>query len=171
MIIIILLHIRICLLPLADDTDDTTTATSGLGVLTADTVTPEMTETLVKTHTLHALNVITQLGVKLVDKEVGGLAVSGITLTVKAPAGNLELLRVLGNGNNTLKLFNSEFTGTLGHVNIGLLADNVGETGGNTTDFCESIHNLDVTVDVSREQTQNVLEVTFLGDGQRHVGC
>lgn len=140
-------------------------------MLTTHTVAPVVTETSVETHALHLLNVVTELCVELVDEEVSILTVSRVALSVEEPAGNLVLGRVLNDGDDTLKLVNAELTSTLGHVDVGLLADEVGEPGANTTDGSQGVHDFDVTIDVSRQKTQNMLEVVLLRDRQRHFRC
>lgn len=45
------------------------------------------------------------------------------------------------------------------HVDIGFLADNVGQSPSNTLDGGKSKHNLLLAIDVGVEHTQNVLEL------------
>lgn len=72
-----------------------------------------MTDTPVGADLLQALKVITELGVKVVGKNLEALAVNNVPLPVKEPLGDLELGRVLEDGDNTLKLVRVELTGTV----------------------------------------------------------
>lgn len=82
-----------------------------LGVLTANTETPVVTETTVRADLLETLKVLTHLLVDLVGKHVRVLAVGHVLLTVKEPSGDLELSRVLHDGDNALELIRVELSG------------------------------------------------------------
>lgn len=56
----------------------------------------------------------------------------------------------------------------LGEVNIGLLADQVGVTTTNTLDLGQGDHDLLLAVNISVEQTQDVLEVCLLVGHERY---
>lgn len=141
---------------------------SSLGVLTSDSETPVVSETSVSSHSLESLNIVSELGVQLIDEEVRVLAIDNISLSVQKPTGNLVLQRVLNDSDDSLELFNGQFTGSLGKIDISLLADEVGISSTNTLDGGKSVHDLDLTVHVSGKQTQNVLKVALLSDDERH---
>lgn len=130
-----------------------TTATGGLGVLTTDTQAEVVTDTTVGLDLLQALKVITQLRVDVVRQELAALAVNNVALPVEEPRGDLELSRVLQDGDNALQLVRVELTGTLAKVDIGLLANNVGVTAANTLDLGQGVLHLDLAVNVGVEQT------------------
>jgi hypothetical protein len=134
--------------------DLTSSSGGSLGVLASDLETPVVSKTSVGTDLLETLKVLTELVVKLVDKQVGVLALSEVTLSVKEPAGDLVLRGVLDDGDNSLELFDSEFTSSLGERNISLLADQVGVTATDTSNGSQGVHDLDSTIDVSAEQTE-----------------
>ncbi len=48
------------------------------------------------------------------------------------------------------------------HVNVGLLADQVGKATANTLDLGQGVHDLVLTIDVGVEDTQNVLKLLFI---------
>jgi len=73
-------------------------------VLTTDTEAPEVTQTTVSADLLEALEIVTQLGVDGVGDELAALAVNNILLPVQEPRRDLELLRVLDDRYNPLKL-------------------------------------------------------------------
>jgi hypothetical protein len=53
------------------------------------------------------------------------------------------------------------------HVNVGLLAANIGVTATDTLDGCQRVHNLVLAVNVGVEHTQNVLEMLLIGNDER----
>ena len=147
---------------LLGDTDGPAAATSRLGVLTTDTETPVVTETTVSADLLQALEIITELGVDTVSKDLGVLAIDNVALTVEEPGGDLVGGRVLDDGDDALKLFGGELTGALVQVDIGLLAHQVGVTATDTLDLGKGVDNLLLAVHVGVQQTQNVVEVALL---------
>lgn len=72
------------------------------------------------------------------------------------PLRTLE--RVLDDGDDALKLFGGEVTGTLVEIDIGLLADQVGVTATDTSDLGQGVHDLLLAIDVRVQQTDDVLE-------------
>jgi hypothetical protein len=142
-------------------TDGPATATSCLGVLTADAEAPVVTETTVGADLLQALQILTELGVDTVSKDLGVLAIDNIALTVEEPGGDLIGGGVLDDGDDTLKLFRGELTGALVQVDIGLLAHEVGVAATDTLDLGKRVDNLLLAVNVGVEQTQDVVEVAL----------
>ena len=61
-------------------------------------------------------------------------------------------------------------TGTLPHVNLSLLAADVGKAATDTLDGGQGIHDLLLAINVSVQQTQNVLELHANEEGT-HLGC
>lgn len=122
-------------------------------MLTTDTQTEVVTDTTVGLDLLQALQVITQLRVNVVRQELAALAVDNVALPVEEPRRDLELGRVLQDGNDALKLVRVELTGTLAKVDIGLLANNVGVSAANTLDLGQGVLDLDLAVNVGVEQT------------------
>ena len=90
-----------------------TAATRRTGVLTTGTEVPVVTQTTVDAHLLHALEVVTQLGLHSVREQLGVLAGGEVLLTVKEPVGDLELRRRLEDVDNTLKLIRVQLTSTV----------------------------------------------------------
>lgn len=60
---------------------------------------------------LQPLKIIAELGVDTVGKNLGVLAVDNVLLPVQEPSRDLELRRVLDNGNQPLELIRVEITG------------------------------------------------------------
>lgn len=89
-----------------------TAATRRTGVLTTGTEVPVVTQTTVDAHLLHALEVVTQLGLHSVREQLGVLAGGEVLLPVKEPVGDLELGRRLEDVDNALKLIRVQLTST-----------------------------------------------------------
>lgn len=70
-------------------TDGTATATGGLGVLATHTEAPVVSQTTVGSDLLKALQVVTELAVDAVGKNLGVLAVNDVALPVEEPGRNL----------------------------------------------------------------------------------
>ena len=70
--------------------DHGATTASGLSVLTAHTDAPEVTQTTVQAHLLHALQVLTVGSVQGVGVQLRGLAILDVTTTVQEPRGDLK---------------------------------------------------------------------------------
>jgi hypothetical protein len=83
-----------------------------LRVLTTDTEPPEVTETTVGTDLLETLEVVTHLRVDTVGENLRRLAVNDVLLPVQEPRRDLELRRVLDDGDDTLQLIRVELAGT-----------------------------------------------------------
>jgi hypothetical protein len=141
-------------------------ATSGLGVLTTHTEAPVVTETPVVPDLLEALKVVTELGVDLVGGDLRGLAILEVLPPVEHPSGDLVLVGVLHNVHKIVHLLLGELTSALVHVNVSLLADDVGETATDTLDGAHGVHHLLPAVDVGTKDTQNVLEIATILDDE-----
>jgi len=120
---------------------------------------------------LEALEVLAHLGVKLVGEELSVLSVDDVLLPVEEPVGDLELGRVLDDGDDALELVGVELSGALVEVDVGLLADHVRVPAPDSLDLGQGVHDLVLAVNVGVEQTQDVLELHVgLGDDERHDG-
>jgi hypothetical protein len=60
---------------------------------------------------LHALQVVTQVGVDLVGRQLHVLARAHVLLSVQEPSGDVECLRVGNDGLDVLNLILGQFTG------------------------------------------------------------
>jgi len=156
---------------LLGDTNSLTTATSRLGVLTTYAETPEVAETAVCPNLLQTLQIVTELRVDGVGEDLAVLAIDNVPLPVQEPCGDLELRRVLDNGDKPLKLVRVELTGTFVQVNIGLLANDVGVATTDTLDFGQGVHDLALAINIGVEETQNVLKLLVgFRDNEGHGG-
>lgn len=84
------------------------------------------------------------------------------SLSVEHPVGDLELLGVLEDGDDSLKLVRVELTSSLVEVDVGLLADDVCETATDTLDLGQGVHDLALSVNVGVEETQDVRKLLRL---------
>ena len=83
------------ILLLLGDTDGFPLVSSGLGVLTSDTEAPVVTETTVSPDLLESLKILTELVVKDVGHDLGGLAILDVPLPVEEPIRDLVLTGIL----------------------------------------------------------------------------
>lgn len=141
------------------------TSRGGLGVLTSDLETPEVSDTSVGSDLLESFDVVSQLRFQVVGEDVVVLAVGLVLLSVQEPGGDLVVGGVLHDGDDSFQFFLGQFTGSLGKVDVGLLAHQVGVSSADTSDLGQGVHDLDSPIDVGVQQTQDVLERTlFLDD-------
>lgn len=136
-----------------------------------------MTETTVSTDLLQALKILTELGVDIVGENLAVLAIDNIALTIEEPGWDLVLGGVLDDGDDTLEFFGGEFTSAvhvsipsrlcpglsipLVQINICLLAHQVGVPAANTLYLGERIDDLDSSLNVGVEQSQNLHLVRY----------
>ena len=117
-----------------------------------------MSQTTVSSDLLQSLQIVTHLGVGGVGKDLVSLSINDISLSVQEPIRDLVLLWVLHDCDDSLKFLNSEFTGSLVEIDIGLLAHEVGVSTTDTLDLSQGEHDLVLAVDIGVEQTENVLD-------------
>lgn len=130
-----------------------TTTGSGLGVLTSDLQAPEVSDTSVRSDLLQSLQVISQLRLQTVSKNVDVLTGDLVLLSVQEPSWDLVLTWVLHDGDDSLQLFLGQLTGTLVQVNVSLLTDQVRVSSTDTSNLGQGVHDLDSTIDVGVQQT------------------
>ena len=149
--------------------------TSCFGVLTPHTEAPVVPQSTVCPDLLQSLQIVAKLRVDGVGENLAVLAIDDVSLSVQEPCRDLELSRILDDGDETLKLVRVEFTspnelvsqkhkykGTTGcaplvEVNISLFAYDVCVTTSDTLDLGQGVHNLALSINVGVEETQNVL--------------
>jgi len=151
--------------------DGSSATASRLGVLATDTEAPVVTETTVGPDLLQALEIITELRVDTVGKNLRVLAVDNILLSVQEPRRDLVLSRVLHDCDDALQLLRRKFTSTLVEVDVGLLQDQVGVSSANTLDLGEGKHRLLLSINIGVEETQDELEVRLLSCYERHFSA
>ena len=65
-------------------------------------------------HLLQALKVVTELGLQVVGEQLGVLTGLDILLSIQEPHWDLELKRILDDGDDTLNLVVGKLTGPIG---------------------------------------------------------
>lgn len=98
-------------------------AAGGAGVLSADSDPPPVTKTAVSADLLQAFDIVTELGVDVLCKELVVLSGLEILLSVQEPKGDLELARVLDDGDELFDFIGRKFSGSLVDIHFGLFAD------------------------------------------------
>lgn len=104
------------------NTDSLSSSAGSLGVLTSDGDSPVMSQTTMQTDLLHALQILTELIVQTVGKDLTVLSGLDILLTIKEPFRDLVLKGVLDNGDDALKFFIAEFTGSVSNKSWSVVA-------------------------------------------------
>merc|ERR1719253_1689721 len=123
-----------------------TTAACGLGVLTTHADAPVVTKTTMHAHLLHPLDVLTETLIQEICVLLAGLAILDITLTIQHVRRDLELEWVSDHGDDLVDLVGGQLTCALVHVDVALLADDVGESTANALDGCNCKHDLLTTI-------------------------
>lgn len=103
---------KLSVLPLLGHTDRATLTASGLRVLATHTKAPVVAEATVAPHPLEALEILTQLLFENVGVGLNVLAVLDVLLSVEEPIGDLELSRVLDDGEDLVNLIVGKLTGS-----------------------------------------------------------
>jgi hypothetical protein len=120
-----------------------------------------VTQTTMRADLLQSLQIVTELGVDTVGKDLRVFTVDNVALSVEEPSRDLVLRWVLDDGDDSLEFFRGKFTSAapmldalfrwlwtrrfripLVEVNIGLLADQVGVSATDTLDLGQGVHDL-----------------------------
>lgn len=136
---------------------------TGLGVLSSHFETPGMTQTALALDLLEPLQIVTQAHVEILGDGVVVPAGLEVLAPVDEPHRDLVLERVGNNLCQLLNLLHSQGTSTLVQVDVGLLADEGGDSPTHTLDGGQGVDDLPLSVNVGVANTQNVLEA-LLGD-------
>ncbi len=131
-------------------------------MLSTNTDSPPVPKTTVSTDLLHPLNIITQLSIEVLGENLGVLSGLEILLSIEEPERDLELTGVLDDCNDLFDFISGELSSALVYVDLGLLADKVGETASKTLDFGKSEDNVTLSLNVSIQNTEDVLELGSL---------
>ena len=131
-------------------------------MLATDTDSPPVTKTSVSSDLLEALDIVTKLGIDVLSKNLGVLSSLEILLSVEEPKGDLELTGVLDNSNNLFDLISGKLSSSLVNIDFSLFANKIGETTSETLNFGQSENNISLSLNVSVENTENVLELSSL---------
>merc|ERR1712050_411295 len=135
-------------------------------MLTTDTEAPVVTETTMGTDLLQTLEILTELAVKGVGKNLRVLSIDTVLLSVEEPVRDFVLAWVGDDGDELLGLFLSKLTSALVHVNISLLTADDSKTATDTLDGIQSKRNFTSFIDVRVHHTKNVQKL--LRNDQRH---
>jgi len=144
---------------LLGDTNSAAASSGRLRVLTAHAEAPVMTKTPMGPDLLESFEILSHLVVKTVGENLTEFSVLDVFLSVEEPIWNLVLARVVHDGHDTLDLFLRQLSGALGHINVGLLADDVGESATASFDTGHSEHDLTTAINVRVHHTKNVLKL------------
>lgn len=111
---------------------------------------------------LHSLDVLSELGVELVGGDLLPLAVLHVLSSVQEPLRESVGLWVGDNLGDLVDLLVGQFTGSLLDVDSGLLAQGDGEASAQSSDGSDGVWHQSLAVQVSVENTDNVLEAVWV---------
>mmetsp|Transcript_46774 Transcript_46774/g.134738 ORF Transcript_46774/g.134738 Transcript_46774/m.134738 type:complete len:170 (-) Transcript_46774:10-519(-) len=143
---------------------------SRASVLSTNSDSPPVTKTTVSSDLLKTLDIITKLSINVLGKDLVVLSCLEILLSVQEPKRNLELAGVLDDGNKLFNLIGSKFSGSLVNIDLGLFADEISESASKTLNFRQTEHNISLSLNVSVQNTKNVLKFSSLHQRRRHGG-
>lgn len=115
---------------------------------------------------LQAFQIIPQLHIKSIGNDLRVLSILVILLPIQKPVWDFELTRVGNNSHQIVQLSCTQFPSSLVHVDIGLLADEVGEAATDTFDGGESEHDFLLSIHICVQHTKDVLKILVCH--QRH---
>jgi hypothetical protein len=115
----------------------------------------------------HPLNVITQLGIHGLRKDLRVLAGFEIFLPVEEPERNFELAGTLNDGHELFNFIRRQFSRALVDIDLCLLANEIGKPPSNALDLCETKDDIALPLHVGVENAQNVLKLGPLHQGRR----
>ena len=107
---------------------------SGLGSLSSDLDSPEVSETSMNSSFLHSLQILSELGVEGVRNELSPGSVLNVLLSVQEPLGNVVVDWSGEDVVDLLQLGFGKFSGSLGERNLGDLKNDSGESSSDTLD-------------------------------------
>ena len=131
-------------------------------MLSTDSDSPPVTQTAVGTNFLQTFNIVTKLSIDVLCKDLHVLSGLEILLSVKEPKRDLKLSGVLDNSYNLFDFISGKFTCSLVNIDLGLFADKISESATKTLNFSQSENDISLSLNVSVENTKNVLELSSL---------
>lgn len=129
-----------------------------------------MSKTTMASDLLHALKIFSKFGLQTVGDDLGEGTVLGVFLSVQEVVRDLVLSGVQHDGFHSLDFLFIKLTGSLGDVDICLLADDVGESSTNTLDGGHGEGDVTLTIDVGVLDTKDVLELVSATEGHFDSG-
>ena len=143
---------------LSGDTQSSVTSTGGLGVLTSDLQAPEMSKTSVTSDLLESFEIFSELSIQSVGSQLRVSTILEILLSVQEPLGDTVADGVSDDFGNLGHFFFRKITGSSVDIELGLLADEEGESSTDTLNASDGEGDLSFTFDVGVEDTENVFE-------------
>jgi hypothetical protein len=140
------------------DTDCFSSSAGGLGVLSSDFESPFVSNTFVASDFIQSFDIFSELGFEDVGSHLEVLAFLVILLSVQKPSGYAMSFRVGDYVGNTIALGFSQLAGSEPGVDSEDFADEEAKSSSDTFDFIESVWDCAFPVDVSVENTMDMLE-------------
>jgi len=138
------------------------TSTSGLGVLTSDLQSPEMSETSITSDLLESFKIFSELSIQSVGSQLRESTILEILLSIQEPLGDTVADGISNDFLDLVHFFFREITSSSVGVELSLLADEERESSTDTLDTSDGEGELSLTFDVGVEDAENVLEFSGL---------
>jgi len=131
----------------------------GLGMLPSDLESPFVSDTLVASNFIKSFDVFSEFGFEDVGGDLEVLALLVVFLSVEEPSGNAVALGVVDDVGDAVALGFGQLSGSESWVDSEDFTDEESVSSSDTFDFIEGVWDGSLTVDVSIENTVNMLEV------------
>ena len=151
---------------LSNDSEGLSASTGGLGSLTSDLLSPEVSETSVVLGLSHSLEILSESGIHQVGDELGIGSISGVLLSVEEPLGDVVVGGSSDDVVHGVDFLLSDLSASLVEVDLGDLEGEDGESSSNTSDLSQTEGSLLFTVDVSVLDSQNMSKVIWVLQNQ-----
>ena len=147
---------------LSGNTKGLSASTSGLGSLTSDFESPEMSKTSMVLALSKSLKIFSHHSVKLIGDQLGPGSVSWVLLSVHEPLWDVVLDRSGKNIVDSVDFFLSDLTGSFVGVHLSDFKGKECESSSNTSNLSKTEWSLLFTVDVCVLNSENMDELVWV---------
>ena len=131
-------------------------------MLTSDLKQPVMSQTSVLLNLLHALNIVSDLGIQSVGADVQVTTVSVVLSSVQEPDGHAVGARIGDDLGDLLPLLLADLTSALLHIDLGEFAHQVSESSADALNCGQRVGDSSLAFDVGVEYSDDELELGLL---------
>ena len=143
---------------LSDDSEGLSASASGLGSLTSDSLSPEVSQTSVVLGLSHSLEILSETGIQVVGDKLSPGTFLWVLLSVQEPFWDVVLSCSGDDIGDNLDLVLNELSGSLVNIDLSNLEGKNSESSTDTFDLSETEWSLLFTVDVCVLHSQDMSE-------------
>lgn len=144
---------------LSDNSNHNSPSSGTVGVLTSDFEQPVMSESSVSSGLFHSLQILSDFGFENVGRGVNVDSVSEVSSSVEEPDRNAVLLGLYDDFRNQLPGLCLQRPGSDVDIDVGDLANGVGESSSDSSDGGEGVGDDSLSEDVGILHSDDVLEL------------